>query len=80
MKTKNKQNEISAYGGGLAYFCMIATFVIITFLGQTVCAVIFEPNSVAYIAVCSTFSALSMLGVIIYCAGKVDKPCENLFR
>ncbi len=78
MSNKNKLN-ITAYGGGLAFFSAISIFVIITFLGQTIFGLIFEPQSVEYIAICSTFSAISFAIVSIYCATKVKNPIKNLF-
>ncbi|MBE5754522.1 MAG: CPBP family intramembrane metalloprotease [Clostridiales bacterium] len=78
MSNKNKLN-ITAYGGGLAFFSAISIFVIITFLGQTIFGLIFEQTSVEYIAICSTFSAIAFAIVSIYYGVKVKKPFENLF-
>ncbi len=71
--------NITAYGGGLAFFSSISIFVIINFLGQTIFGLIFNPKSVEYIAICSTFSAIAFAIVSVYYGIKVEKPFTTLY-
>lgn len=66
MKENKNVKLLSASEGGFAFAIMICAYIFISFIGQTIAGAIFGEKSVAYIAVCSLFSALAMLGVILY--------------
>ena len=62
-KEQNKQ-KLSILDGGAAFFLMIVCYVFLSFFGQAVCAAIFDRDSVYYTAIRSTFSSISILGII----------------
>lgn len=52
--------------GGLSFAFMIVLYVCISFFGQAVVGELFGRESVAFVAICSLFSVLSMVAVIFY--------------
>lgn len=66
MDKKSTTINLGAKDGGLAFAFMIVLYVFISFFGQVLLSAICDAGSVAYIAVSSLFSLLSMSAVIIY--------------
>ena len=56
--------------GGMAFMAMIALYVLISYIGQAVCLAIFPDGGEVYIAICSTFSVLTMHFVTCFFAVK----------
>ncbi len=80
MQKNNQAFPLCARSGGFAFMAMIALYVFISFFGQTICATLFPNGGAGYIAVCSTFSIISLL-IIIVCfsaKNKGEKVLENL--
>ena len=65
MSKKVVEENLDSYQGGLAYFIAIAVFVLVVFIGQTVCSAVFEQGSAGYIAISSTFSIIAF-GVVTF--------------
>ena len=61
MKKNLLQNLNNLNGGGIAFSIMMMVYVFVSFLGQTLVGAIFGTESVSYTAICSCFSALTML-------------------
>ena len=70
--TENNKFPLDVKNGGLAFTAMIFLYVLISFLGQAVCAAIFSVGSTAYIAISSCFSAVALLIVTLFTAFKTD--------
>jgi len=66
MNNKQTKLQLNAYNGGIAFSFMMTLYVFISFIGQAVCGAIFDRNSSAYVAICSTFSVISLLVVILF--------------
>ena len=66
MNNKQTKLQLNAYNGGIAFSSMMTLYVFISFLGQAICGAIFDKSSGEYIAICSTFSAISLLGVVLF--------------
>lgn len=66
MRENKELKQLNARTGGLYYTFTIALFVTVSFLGQALMGAIAEKASTIYIAVCSTFSAITFFAVIAY--------------
>lgn len=66
MNNKQTKLQLNAYNGGIAFSSMMMLYVFISFLGQAICGAIFDKSSGEYIAICSTFSVISLLGVVLF--------------
>ena len=58
----NKQNQrlLDQKNGGLAFSVMMFFYVLINFIGQLICGLVFKAGSLMYMAVASTFSVISL--------------------
>lgn len=66
MQKNGNGNLIDSRGGGIAFAMLMALYIILSFLGQSLCSVIFGIGTAPYIVVCSCFSVLSISLVIGY--------------
>ena len=66
MQKNVHDNLIDSRESGIAFAMLMILYIIVSFLGQSLCAVVFGLGSVPYIAVCSCFSVLSITAVIAY--------------
>lgn len=66
MQQERTLYQLNARNGGYFYAGMIALYVLISFLGQALMGALAPTDSTVYIAVCSTFSALSMTAVLVF--------------
>jgi membrane protease YdiL (CAAX protease family) len=58
----NKQNQrlLDQKNGGLVFSVMMFFYVLINFIGQLICGLVFKAGSLLYMAVASTFSVISL--------------------
>ena len=63
---KNLQKNTDIKQGGLCFSILMASYVILAFIVQSILLTFIEKDSFLYIAVCSVLSSLSIFGVIIY--------------
>ena len=66
MKEKQPLSNLNGRTGGLYYTFTIGLYVVVTFLGQAIMGAIANNKSSAYLAVCSTFSGITFLAVVVY--------------
>ncbi len=66
MKENKSIQQLNARSGSFYFAFAISLYVIVSFLGQAIMGAITEKNGTLYVAVCSTFSALSFLIAIAY--------------
>lgn len=63
---KDLQKNLDAKQGGLCFSILMAFYVILAFVVQSILLSFTEKDSFLYLAVCSSLSSLSIFGVIIY--------------
>lgn len=66
MNENKSIKQLNARTGGFYFAFTIALYVLISFIGQMVMGAVSEKGSTVYIAVCSTFSAICFIIVIVY--------------
>lgn len=75
---KNKPlQQLNGRAGGFYFAVAIALYVILSFVGQAIMGAVAEKTSTVYLAVCSTFSAVSFLAVIFYVRFCLKQPSKN---
>ena len=57
--------KLNGKGGGLAFASFMALYVLLSFLGQLLAEILFGNGTTAFIAVCSTFSTISLSLIVL---------------
>ncbi|MBQ8426451.1 MAG: CPBP family intramembrane metalloprotease [Clostridia bacterium] len=76
MKENKPLQQLNGRTGGFYFAVTIALYVILSFVGQAIMGAVAEKTSTVYLAVCSTFSAVSFFIVIAYALFFAKQPTK----
>lgn len=78
MKENKPLQQLNGRTGGFYYALSIALYVTFSFVGQAIMGAVAEKTSTLYIAICSTFSALTFFAVIAYVRFYIKQPTKRI--